>query len=316
MRAFTLLVSMIALCVGDVARGQTGSPTTAPTTAPTSEPVSRVLIVSIDGLRPDLIFRAEAPTLRNLMNRGSFTLWARTTVQSTTLPSHTSMLTGVTPERHTIMWNSDLPLTEPIYPRVPTLFELAKAVGYGTAMVAGKDKFSFLNKPGTIDHTWITTESVCKDQQVRDQAVRIIRDHRPAVMFVHFPTVDSEGHGQGWGSKAQLNAVAVADACLGDVLAALTDAGTLEQTLVIVSADHGGQGRGHGPEDVRSRTIPWIAAGPGVRKDFDLTLLGRDVDVNTFDTFATACHFLGIETKLKSDGKAIVQMFESAELLK
>src|SRR5688572_33228334 len=60
---------------------------------PTS--VSRnVLVVSVDGLRPDAIATYGAPTLQRLMREGSYTLSATTIDPSTTLPSHTSMLTG------------------------------------------------------------------------------------------------------------------------------------------------------------------------------------------------------------------------------
>src|SRR5262245_14863331 len=75
----------------------------------------RAVIVSIDGLRPDVLLRARAPTLRGLMGRGSFSMWATTTPAAVTLPSHVSMLTGVTPRRHGVEWNSDLPLSQPIW---------------------------------------------------------------------------------------------------------------------------------------------------------------------------------------------------------
>ncbi len=302
-----LLILLVLIC--------SCKPVDAQTTRPAAA-TDRVLIISIDGLRPDVLLRAEAPTLKAFITQASFTMWAKTTAQSTTLPSHTSMLTGVVPERHTIMWNGDMNFVEPVYPKVPTLFELAKKQGLSTAMVTGKSKFDTLAKPGTIDFIWITPESACKDTEVRDHAVKIIEANKPQVMFVHLPATDSAGHGQGWGSQPQLNAVNVADQCVGAIFDALKAQGVYEQTLIIVSADHGGQGRGHGPDDVRSRTIPWIAAGPGVRKNFDLTQLGKEIDVETFDTFATACYFLGIESTIRLDGKPIVQIFEASELVR
>ncbi len=56
-----------------------------------------------------MALRAEMPNLRGLMKRGAFTFWAETTDVAVTLPSHTSMLTGVTPEKHGIHWNSEDP---------------------------------------------------------------------------------------------------------------------------------------------------------------------------------------------------------------
>jgi len=274
----------------------------------------RVLIVSIDGLRPDVMLLCDTPNLRGLMKRGSFSMWARTTAASVTLPSHVSMLTGVVPEVHTIMWNGDLPLSEMVYPAVPTLFELAKRKGYSTGMVSGKSKFTALSPPGSIDYLWITKASACTETEVTDQAVEIMERDHPAVMFVHFPGVDGTGHAKGWGSPEQRVAVEVADASVGRLLESLAKLGELEKTTIFITADHGGAGRTHGPEDARSRTIPWIIAGPGVRADYDLTRLGKAVDINTFDTFATACLVLGIPIDRPIDGKAIVQAFENTEL--
>ncbi len=111
--------------------------------------IKRVLIISIDGLRPDVLLRAQTPHIHDMMDHGSFTMWARTTAQSITLPSHVSMLTGVTPEAHGILWNSELPFSQPVYPNSPTLFELARRAGYTTAIAAGKNKFGIFDKPAT-----------------------------------------------------------------------------------------------------------------------------------------------------------------------
>src|SRR5690242_12951225 len=118
-----------------------------PTTRPV-DAVERVVVISVDGLRPDLLARAYTPNLHALMQSGSYTFWARTTAASVTLPSHVSMLTGVTPARHEIDWNRDLPLSKPVYPKGSTLFDLAHRNGYSTAMIAGKSKFDVFNRPG------------------------------------------------------------------------------------------------------------------------------------------------------------------------
>src|SRR5207253_5330616 len=99
---------------------------------------ARVIIFSIDGLRPDLLLRGDMPTARALMSAGSFTMFARTIADPYTLPAHVSMLTGVPPEKHGITWND---YTEDSYPEVPTLFDLAKKNGFSTAMVTAKMKF-------------------------------------------------------------------------------------------------------------------------------------------------------------------------------
>ena len=282
------------------------------------EAIEHVLVVSIDGLRPDLLLLANTPHARDMMARGCYTMWAQTTPQSITLPSHVSMLAGVTPNRHGILWNSDLPLEYPLYPNVPTLFEAAKRHGYTTAVVAGKDKFDVFDRPGVLDWRWIPSKGTVRTQAVIEPACDVIKQHKPGAMLVHLPSVDSVGHDKGWGTPEQIKAIEEADKCLGWLIAALEDAEIADSTLMIVSADHGGATKGHGPEDPRSRHIPWIATGPGLRKGYDLTREPKLV-VKTEDTFATSCWALGIPpTATGLDGtpvKAIVAP-TSDELLK
>lgn len=275
-------------------------------------PRRRVLIVSIDGLRPDVMLRANAPTLRALMESGSFTCWARTTAVALTLPSHVSMLTGVRPQKHQIEWNRDLATTQPVYPASPTIFELARKAGYSTALVAAKSKFAALDKPGTLDDVWIPPRDSVPDEHAASRAIQIIESKAPQVMFVHFGASDAAGHAKGWGSREQLAAIQRIDAILQKVLDALKARGVLDETLVIVSSDHGGAGKNHGADDDRSRYIPWIASGPGVRRGYDLT---RDAElhIRTEDTFATACYWLKIKPPGRIDGTAVRAIFEPAD---
>jgi predicted AlkP superfamily pyrophosphatase or phosphodiesterase len=269
--------------------------------------ISRALIVSIDGLRPDLLLRANTPVIRRLMEQGSFTMWARTTAAAVTLPSHASMLTGVAPGKHGIDWNSNLPLRNPIYPAWPTLFEVARERGYTTAMVAGKSKFSALARPGSLDWSYVPTEAVISDKAVADTASLWIRRYAPRVLFVHLPEVDTVGHAKGWGSPAQLEAIAAADRCVGQILASLRNRGALDSTVVLITSDHGGAGRSHGPDDVRSREIPWIISGPGICRNLDLTM-HQDLEIRTEDTFATICYLLGITLSKPVDGRAVTEI--------
>jgi len=299
MKRFSYIVCFILLLA---------SSTFAQTTRPIAG-VNRVMIVSIDGCRPDLLLRAKTPTIHAMLDRGTFSLWARTTAESITLPSHVSMLTGVIPTRHSILWNSDIPLAKPVYPAFPTLFQLAKSAGYSTAIIAGKTKFSALEAPASLDWSDVPTDQNRNDVQVTDAAVSIINAHQPQVLFVHLPFVDTVGHARGWASPERMEALATADQCVGRLIKALDDNHLTDSTLVIVTADHGGQGRVHGPEDARSRHIPWIVTGPGVRHGVDLTRYA-DLIIDTEDTFSTACWALNIPVQRKVDGKPIKEIQE------
>jgi len=270
-----------------------------------------VVIVSVDGLRPDVALRAKMPAFRSLMDRGSFSMYAMTTDVAITLPSHTSMLTGVTPLKHGIHYNSDPRPVDPPAPAWPTIFELAHRAGLSTAMCAGKSKFSVLAQPGTLDSVLVPPPgSAYSDSLVASRAVRWIRRMRPDLLFVHLPSLDTIGHSRKWGSREQVAAAELCDRELGRVLNAIRAAGLEDSTLVILSTDHGGAGTTHGGLDARSRLIPWVAAGPGVKRDFDLAQI-QDLQVHTEDTFATAAAWLGLALAKPVDGRAVTEIHEA-----
>ena len=113
---------------------------------------THVIVISIDGLRPDAIAKYNAKTLLRLQREGAVASHAETIFPSKTLPSHTSMLTGVTPDVHGVTWNSDK-TREFGYVKAPTIFEIAKTNGFTTAAFFSKTKFHHLQKPGTLDYT-------------------------------------------------------------------------------------------------------------------------------------------------------------------
>jgi predicted AlkP superfamily pyrophosphatase or phosphodiesterase len=320
MRKYWVVVLSVVM-FGSLAVGQTTKPVAA---------VERVVIISVDGLRPDLAMRADCPTLRALMKRGSYSLWARTIPEAITLPSHTSMITGVSSRVHGINWNDDRPVEERRAVKVPTLFTLAKQAGLTTAMAAGKNKFITLADDGSVDYAAVPgsedkrraadpdaqikgLESY-KDSDVAAAAAQLIASHRPNVLLVHFGETDRAGHSIGWGTPEQIATIEKADAAVGVVVRAVETAGLLDSTVFIISADHGGQGRTHGKDDARSRHIPWIIAGPGIRQDLDLTRF-KELNIDTQDTFATACWLLGIPMPAHTEGKPITQILAEQELL-
>ena len=306
-------MKFVSICVLIVALAV---PVQAQTTRPIPQ-IRKILIVSIDGLRPDLAIRADTPNIHALMQAGAFSLWARTTAESVTLPSHTSMLTGVVPVKHSIQWNDDLPLTHPVYPNFPTIFEIAKQAGYTTAMVAGKSKFINLAKPGTLNWMFVPPTTKIEDPEVAVAAVQIILAHQPDVLFVHFPGVDNTGHLYGWSSPEQMDAIHEADACIGTLLWALERLKLRDSTFILVTSDHGGAGVSHHPDDARSRHIPWIVAGPRIRHGLDLTIY-ENLQIDTEDTFSTVAYLLGIPIVKQVDGHPVMEIFDRSneELLK
>jgi arylsulfatase A-like enzyme len=140
----------------------------------------------------------------------------------------------------------------------------------------------------------------------------MIHEHHPDVLFVHFGGVDATGHAIGWGTPEQIATIERADACVGQVLAELKKEELLDSTFILLTADHGGTGKWHGPDEPRARYIPWIIVGPGIRKNLDLTTFQK-LTVKTEDTFATACWLLNIPVSSNIDGKPVVVIAQEAE---
>jgi arylsulfatase A-like enzyme len=267
-----------------------------------------VLLVSIDGLRPDAITTFQAPTLQRLIREGGYTLSASTIVPSKTLPSHTSMLTGEMPERHGVLWNS-LAAADRDTVGLPTVFGVARASGYRTAAFFSKSKFHALQLPGTLDFSqaprgWFGRWS--GERTVTD-VERHLASEKPNLLFVHLSDPDRAGHDKGWMSDAYGRAVERSDAQIARILSAAERTFGAEGFSIIVTADHGGHEYDHGSDDPRDVTIPWIAWGRGVRAGE----IGGHTEVRTIDTASTVLWLLGLPEPTDWHGTPVVAAFAS-----
>ena len=289
-----LLVLLLVLLIGCGA----GSPArpTAAAPAPLATPFPRqVVIVSIDGLRPDAVLRSESPNIQALAARGAYTWEAKTILPSNTLPSHVSMLTAFSPEVHGILWDEYAPLRGRL--TVPSVFTAVRAAGMRSAMVVGKNKFDYFRDTGVVDEYVLAAGG---DDEVAARAARATQSGFNLV-FAHLPDVDLSGHARNWMSPVYLERVVRADQAVGRLLAAVPSWAT-----VILTADHGGGSRAnnHGSDAACDMTIPWIASGPGTLRGHRLS-----APVQTTDTAATAAWVLGIDLPAGVTGEAVTEAF-------
>ncbi|MCL4273697.1 MAG: alkaline phosphatase family protein [Anaerolineales bacterium] len=276
----------------------TTTPTLEPTFTPTPAPLARrVLILSIDGLRPDAIALAYMNNLLALMESSAYSLTAQTIRPSATLPAHVSMLSGQCPRKHGVNWNDYMP--EFGYAQVTDLFDIAHAAGLKTVMYVGKEKLRQITEPESTDvYEFIPDRDLV--------IVERLLENFPAdfdLMFVHFPTADWMGHLYGWLSPEQFSVLFRADQALGNLLAELDARGIREETLIIVTADHGGHDFIHGSNLPEDMTIPWIAFGAGVQP---ASLTGK---ITTTDTAATAAFALNLPIPEEWDGVPVYEAF-------
>jgi arylsulfatase A-like enzyme len=273
--------------------------------------VHHVFIISFDQGNPDLIESSDLPVFKTMVAEGAHTWDAYTIVASLTLPSHTSMLTGVGPQKHQILWNDYEPAKGLV--TVPTIFSIAKQPGLVTAMFVGKEKFKHLDLPGSLDDfLWPQPEDDAK--AVAKAFAAAIPTLKPNLCFIHFRDPDTAGHKYGANSPEKVQALKECDEALKMIKDAITAAGISDDSVIILTADHGshdiknraGKIVGtHGSAESVDVRIPWVAWGKGVRKGFTVTAV-----VVQYDTAATALWLLGIPVPESFWGRPVSSAFE------
>jgi predicted AlkP superfamily pyrophosphatase or phosphodiesterase len=176
-----------------------------------------VVVISIDGLRPDAIQAAGASNLLRMMQEGAYSLQARTIMPSRTLPSHTSMITGVQPAVHGITWN-DEQVDAQGRVRVATMFDMADSAHLHTAAFFGKAKFRHLIHSDAPDEVEAPRGlEVVLAPRITQDVIQYLQFNRPDLLFVHIPDPDIAGHSAGWMTLPYRWAVRRADAAVEQI---------------------------------------------------------------------------------------------------
>jgi predicted AlkP superfamily pyrophosphatase or phosphodiesterase len=270
-----------------------------------------VFIISFDQGSPAGIAKADMPQFKKMAAGGAHTWEAFTIVPSLTLPSHTSMLTGVGVQKHQIDWNNYQPAKGKV--KVPTIFSLAKAKGITTAMFVAKEKFQHLNSPGSVDKFVFPKDDATCGSVAREFA-NCVGSLKPGLCFIHFGDPDVQGHEFGVDSREKMKAFADTDQALKVIVEAVDKAGLTAGSVFILTADHGGHDikdakgitRGtHGSSLPADVTIPWVAWGKGVKAGCTIT-----APVVQYDTAATALWLLGVPVPEGFWGRPVTSAFE------
>jgi predicted AlkP superfamily pyrophosphatase or phosphodiesterase len=261
---------------------------------------ARLVLISVDGLRPDAINPVDTPHMAALRENGASAETALNDLPSATLPNHATMLTGVVSDLHGVNINFDTPGLVP----VETLFDYAAAAGRRSEVYVSKSKLDYLAPPGSVQ--WVEMDGDTAALTARCAAQ--IHSDGPEILFLHLRDPDSVGHVAGWMSAPYIQAVRGADALVGQMLAAIA-ADSSRPTYVILTADHGGDGLNHGLNIPENRRIPWIVNGPDVPAGQRLT-----VEVTTADTTPTALWLLGLEVPPGLSGRALTSVRGASEL--
>jgi len=285
-------IKVAALVVAFTAAAMAGM---SPASSVAAQTARHVIVIGVDGLSPDGVLHADTPTLDDMMANGSWSLHARGVMPTTSGANWASILNGAGPEQHGVTSN-DWQVGEFNFPTsvtgsggfFPSIFQILtdQHPEWEVGSIYHWDGFGNL-----YDHRFVDYDVHGENEdQTTALATAYIRASRPNFLFVHLDHVDHAGHQYGHGTPQYYEAVARADALIGEIRQATIEAGIADDTVILVTSDHGGVGKGHGGETLAELEIPWIAYGGGVNRGAEL-----DLPINTFDTPATAAWLLGAD---------------------
>ena len=255
--------------------------------------MNKVILISIDGMRPDGVLGCGNPFVQEMMKLGSHALNARTVVPSVTLPCHMSMFHSVTPERHGTTDNRYMPQVRP----VPGLAEQINLMGGKSAMYYGWEPLRDVTRPGSLQ--WARYFNAYADEHtdgiLTDSALECIEKYHPDFVFLYMVETDEKGgHDSGWMTETYLDYVSHA---IDNVKRVYEAAG--DEYTIIVTADHGGHDRTHGTELPEDMTIPMFFLG----KPFEP---GKALEnVSILDLAPTIAHIMGVPVPREWEGRAV-----------
>lgn len=282
-------------------------------------PAKKVLVIGIDGCRPDAIAAANTPNLKKLVERGTYCVDSQiladreTPGDTVSGPGWSNILTGVWPDKHGVVDNSFKGSNYEEYPHYfarikqkwpeavtgsfstwpPIKDKILSAADVGRGFPEGDAK----NLEGYI----------VGDGQAAEACAQFITDKDPTAVMLYLGQVDETGHKHGFHPKVKeyVKAIETVDGHIGTVLAAIDARPNLakESWVVIVCTDHGGVGLNHGGgrKTPEIRDVFLIVSGPAViRQRYEQPTYQVDV-------VATSLTHLGIalDPAWKLDGKPV-----------
>lgn len=249
----------------------------------------RVVLIGFDGA--GTFFReADTPNIDKILQNGSRTYNAITSFPSISAESWGAMLHGVTPECHK-MTNSTVGIQrfDPNSP-YPSIFRLVKE-NYPDAKLVSFSVWSPINY-GIIEEGLDVYKHSAHDDIMTIDAVEYIMKNDFDLMFFQFDSTDGAGHQNGYGSPKHLEQISIVDGYVGQIYDALEKRGMAEDTLFIISADHGGTPGGvHGGASDAEMYIMIGVAGKTVIKGNML----NDNGISVRDIAAIVLYAFGIE---------------------
>ena len=257
--------------------------------------MTKVMLILIDGLRPDALETLNHPFYRKLLASSCWSLEESTIMPSVTLPCHMSLFHSVPADRHGIISNTYAPQVRPIN----GICEVLKNAGKSCSFFYSWEPLRDLARPLTLTRSDFASGSQYTfekaDDIITSRVLEMIEDNAITdFTFFYLCWVDEAGHKYGWMSKEYLEAVSI---CL-DRAQQVADA-LPEDVKLIITADHGGHQRSHGSDAPEDMLVPLFM------RHKDIAPGKLEKPVNIIDIAPTITGWLGVNPDPDWEGNSI-----------
>lgn len=274
--------------------------------------VKHVILIGLDGMAADTYAKADMPTLRSMMEQGAWTLHSRSILPSSSACNWASMFMGAGPEMHGYnTWGSSKPDFPSIeigpYGIFPAITGVLRAHDPEMHMCALYEwpTIGSLIEGEAVDVSRNVPFDDTHGGAITSEFIKCLDSLRPAFSMVIYDSPDHDGHGSGWGSPQYMSALHTLDGYIGRIVEATKQMGIYDDTVFIVTADHGGTGTGHGGTSMSEMETPLVLFGKGVKRGHEITSA-----VMRYDTAPTIAYIFGAACPDVWRGKAIREAFE------
>ena len=249
-----------------------------------------VVLIGLDGWTANSLEKADMPHTKKLMNEGSYTLKKRSALPSSSAINWASMFMGAGPELHGYTtWGSQTPDLESreishwgLFPSIWGLlrdqYPQAK-IGYFYQW----DGLQYLAEMEAMDIQVHTKADAEKGEKADELTVlngcKYIEEHQPNLIGILVDEPDHMGHVAGFDSIPYMEKLAELDRYVGMIVESVKKAGIYDETIFIVTSDHGGIGKGHGEKTMVEMETVFIISGKNVKKGYHFTESMMQYDV-------------------------------------
>lgn len=271
-----------------------------------------VVLIALDGWGAYSVLKGDIPNIKRLMDEGSYTLRKRTVLPSASAINWAAMFMGVGTELHGYTkWGSKTP---EIPSRVvnehnisPTIFSIMReqCPDAEIGVLYEWEGIKYLVDTLSLSHYEQAPSYEKYPEALCEMAERYIKDKKPELLAVCFDQLDHAGHKQGHDTKGYYDCLHTLDGYIGRIVQAIKDAGIWEDTIVMLTADHGGINKGHGGITLQEMEIPFVIAGKNVKQlgEFEESMM-------QFDTAATMAYVFRLKQPQVWIGRPMRQVFK------